>query len=126
MRWEVEMHAEAATIAHAHQHMRALERANQVRLARAALKRRVATGEADVGEIVLGCPWMAETMSVGELLASQKQWGRTRSRKFLGSIGLTETKTLVSLTGRQRTILVSLLLAKRGEVGDVMTSQLAS
>ena len=104
------MHAEAATIGHA-QHMRALERANQVRLARAALKRRVATGEADVGEIVLGCPWMVETMSVGELLASQKQWGRTRSRKFLSSIGLTETKTLVSLTGRQRAILVSLLLA---------------
>jgi hypothetical protein len=119
------MHAEAATIGHARQQMRALERANQVRVARAALKRRVATGEADVGEIVLGCPWMAETMSVGELLASQKQWGRTRSRKFLSPIGLTETKTLVTLTGRQRAILVSLLLAKRGEVDEVMTSQRA-
>jgi hypothetical protein len=41
----------------------------------------------------------------------------------LSSIGLTETKTLVSLTGRQRAILVSLLLAKRGEVDEVVTSQ---
>jgi hypothetical protein len=120
------MHVEATTIGHACQHMRALERANQVRLARAALKRTVAAGEADVCEIVLGCPWMAETMSVGELLASQKQWGRTRSRKFLRSIGLAETKTLVSLTGRQRAIFVSLLLAKRGEFGEVMSSQPAS
>lgn len=39
------------------QYMRALERANQVRLARAELKRRVAIGELDVSEVILECPW---------------------------------------------------------------------
>ncbi len=36
--------------------MRALERANQVRLARAELKRRVATAEIDVADLILDCP----------------------------------------------------------------------
>ncbi len=36
--------------------MRALERANQVRLARAELKRRVATTEIDVADLILDCP----------------------------------------------------------------------
>ena len=36
------------------QHMRALERANEVRLARAELKRRVAFGKIDVAEVILG------------------------------------------------------------------------
>jgi hypothetical protein len=116
------MDAEAATITHAPQHMQALGRANQVRLERAALKRRVAAGEIDAGEIILACPWMAETMSVGELLASQRHWGRTRSRKFLSSVGLSETKTLLSLTERQRLVLVSPLRAKRGETDSVITA----
>ena len=35
------------------QHMLALERANRVRLARAALKRKVAAGKVDAAEVVL-------------------------------------------------------------------------
>ena len=70
------------------QHMLALERANKVRLARAALKRKVAAGKMDAAEVVLSCPWEAESMSISELLMSQRRWGRTRCRKFLMSIGL--------------------------------------
>jgi hypothetical protein len=94
------------------QHMLALERANRVRLARAALKRKVAAGEVDVAEVVLTCPWETESMSVSELLMSQKRWGRTRCRKFLMSIGLSETKTIASLTERQRVTLAALLTSK--------------
>src|SRR5918912_295073 len=90
------------------QHMLALERANRVRLARAALKKRVASGNLDAAEVVLTCPWEAESMSVSELLMSQRRWGRTRCRKFLMSIGLSETKTVASLTERQRLTLVAL------------------
>jgi hypothetical protein len=95
--------------------MRALEQANRVRLARAALKRSIAAGESDVTEILLTCPWMTETMPLGELLASQRRWGRTRSTRFLRSVGLAESKTVASLTERQRVLLSSLLTAKRGE-----------
>jgi hypothetical protein len=103
---------DAATITSGPQHMLALERANQVRLARAALKRGIARGEVDASEVVLTCPWEAETMSMGELLMSQKRWGRTRCRKFLMSIGMSETKTVSSLTERQRMTLSALLTAK--------------
>ena len=65
------------------QYMRALERANKVRLARADLKRRVATGETSVAEVVLECPWEAESMTVADLLMSQRRWGTSRCRKFL-------------------------------------------
>ena len=78
------------------QHMLALERANRVRLARASLKRKVAAGRIDAAEVVLSCPWEVESMSVSELLMSQKRWGRTRCRKFLQSIGLLESKTVGS------------------------------
>jgi hypothetical protein len=92
--------------------MLALERANRVRLARAALKRRVAAGDVETAEIILTCPWETESMSISELLMSQRRWGRTRCRKFLFSIGLSETKTLGTLTERQRVTLAALLTTK--------------
>jgi hypothetical protein len=94
------------------QHMLALERANRVRLARAALKRSIAAGDADAAEVVISCPWEAESMTVSELLMSQKRWGRTRCRKFLSSIGMSENKAIGSLTERQRMTLSALLSAK--------------
>ena len=54
------------------QHMRALQRANEVRLARAQLKRRVAVGETEVAEVILDCPWEADSMAVADLLVSQR------------------------------------------------------
>jgi hypothetical protein len=92
--------------------MLALERANRVRLARAALKRQVAAGKTDAAEVVLSCPWEVESMSISELLMSQKRWGRTRCRKFLNSIGMSENKQISTLTERQRVTLAALLTAK--------------
>ena len=63
--------------------MRALERANRVRLARAELKRAIARGDRDAAEVVRDCPWETESMTIAELLTSQRRWGRTRARKFL-------------------------------------------
>ena len=63
-----------APIASAHrQHMRALARANQIRLARAQLKRRVAAGEIDVAEVIVYCPWEVQSMAVADLLISQRR-----------------------------------------------------
>ena len=99
-----------ATIAPAGpQHMRALERANKVRLARADLKRRIATGELAVAEVILECPWEAESMAVADLLMSQRRWGHTRCRKFLAHIPMSERKTIGSMTDRQRRTLAAML-----------------
>ena len=91
------------------QHMRALERANAVRLARAELKRKVAMDQIDVAAVVLNCPWEAESMAVADLLMSQRRWGQTRCRKFLTQIPMSEKKTIGSMTERQRRTLAMLL-----------------
>jgi hypothetical protein len=92
--------------------MQALARANEVRLARAALKRDISAGRREVTKVVLDSPWEAESMSLSELLCSQRRWGRARSRKLLSSIALTEGKRVGTLTDRQRRILVTALEAK--------------
>jgi hypothetical protein len=84
---------------------RPLQRANAVRVARAALKRDVERGMVSVGEIILNPPSEATSMTLAELLTSQRQWGSTRSRKFLTGIGIPEIKTIASLTERQRSLL---------------------
>ncbi len=99
-----------ATIAPAGpQYMRALERANKVRLARADLKRRISTGEIDVTDVLIDCPWEADSMAVADLLLSQRRWGQTRCRKFLAQLPMSEKKTIGSLTDRQRQTLVAML-----------------
>ena len=96
------------------QHMQALAEANRVRLARAQLKREVGAGDIGTAEVVRECPWQAETMTVGELLRSQRRWGRTRSRKFLAALTLSENRELGRLTSRQRHMLASELEQKQG------------
>jgi hypothetical protein len=99
----------ATATAPAAQHMRALAQANRVRLARAELKRQVADGETSVADVVLACPWEAESMTISDLLMSQHRWGRTRCRRFLASIPMSETKSIASMTDRQRRQLASML-----------------
>jgi len=94
------------------QHMQALAQANKVRLARAELKRQVADGELSVADVVLECPWEAESMTIADLLMSQHRWGRTRCRRFLMQVPMNETKTIGSMTDRQRRALAGRL---RGE-----------
>jgi hypothetical protein len=52
-------------------------------------------------------------MTLAELLISQRRWGRTRARKFLLGVALSENKRLGTLTPRQRTLL-STALAEKG------------
>jgi hypothetical protein len=95
--------------------MRALAQANRVRLARAELKRQVAEGELTVSDVVLNCPWEAESMAISDLLMSQHRWGRTRCRRFLSSIPMSETKTIGSMTERQRNALAAMLGGEAAE-----------
>jgi hypothetical protein len=92
--------------------MEALARANEVRLARAALKRDIGAGRRAVTDVIVDSPWEADSMSLSELLCSQRRWGRARSRKLLSSAALSEGKKIGSLTERQRRILVGALEAK--------------
>jgi hypothetical protein len=106
------------------QQVQALKHANDVRCARAALKRGIAAGRTDVSEVLLVPPLIAEKMALGELLMSQRGWGHVRSERFLRSAGLIETKTLGSLTVRQRVGLAALLTNDRPLlIGDLPSAQ---
>ncbi len=104
------------------QHMQALQRANQVRLARAELKRRIAVGELHAADVVCSNSWEIQTMAVAELLMSQRRWGHTRARRFLAGIPMAETKTIGSMTARQRDTLATMLAALATQRSAVATS----
>src|ERR671925_120392 len=100
------------------QHLRALEYANRVRLARARLKRKVAAGQLSAADIVLSCPWQAQTMPIDELLMSQRRWGRARCKRLLSSLGVPENKQIGTLTERQRLALAAMLTAKAAAAAE--------
>ncbi len=93
------------------QRLRALERANEIRLARACLKRQIARGEVTAAQVLLDCPKEATSWPVGDLLMSQRRWGTTRCRKFLSRNQIVETKPVGTLTERQRRLLAASLQA---------------
>ncbi len=105
------------------QHLQALEYANRVRLARAAMKRRIAAGELLASEVILSCPWQAHSMSISDLLMSQKRWGRARCRRLLVSLGVPENKQVGTLTERQRLALAAVLTAKNAPAGPQVVAQ---
>lgn len=100
---------QTARVSPAPQHLRALERANAVRLARAELKRRVASGEISAADVILSSPWEADSMTVADLLGSQRRWGQTRCRRFLQAIPISENKTVGTMTDRQRRAVAEML-----------------
>ena len=93
------------------QRLRALEQANQVRLARAELKRKIIDGDMSAAEVILSCPDAVHRWTVSELLMAQRRWGVTRCRKFLERNGISEIKSIGSLTERQRQLLATQLQA---------------
>jgi hypothetical protein len=106
---------DTATVDAAPQHLLALEQANRVRLARAELKRKVATQQASVVDVIVSCPWQAESMSISDLLMSQRRWGRARCRRLLISLGIPENKQIGKFTDRQRDALVAGLATRYSE-----------
>jgi hypothetical protein len=101
--------SETALTTRAPQRLQALERANEIRLARAELKRRIAYGAVSAAEVILEPPSEANSWAIGDLLLSQRRWGQTRSRKFLIRNQINETKPVGALTDRQRRVLADQL-----------------
>jgi hypothetical protein len=113
----------SATVGIGQQHLRALEHANRVRLARAAMKRQVAAGDVSASEVILSCPWQAHSMEISDLLMSQKRWGRARCRRVLLTIGVPENKQIGTLTERQRLALAAVLTAKGSAPSNPQVTQ---
>jgi hypothetical protein len=93
------------------QHIRALKRANEVRQARARIKRRIASGDLTAAEVILSHPWEVESMRIAEVLLSQRHWGSRRCDEFLVRVSMHENKSIGSMTERQRIAVAALLTA---------------
>ena len=102
------------------QHLRALARANRVRLARAELKRQIAGEEISASQVILDCPWEASSMSISDLLMCQRRGGRSRCRRLLVSLGVPENKQIGTLTQRQRGALAAVLSANGRSAADAV------
>lgn len=93
-----------------HQPSEALAKANQIRLARSALKRSI--GAQPLAESILAAarvvadpPPEARTMALGELLRSIRRFGPDRARRILAAHMISDRRRLCDLTERQRTAL---------------------
>lgn len=89
------------------QHIEALNLANEVRFARAQLKRDLRANVITV-DVALDAV-CAQSMPVASLLAAQHRWGMTRARKMLREIPCSDFKRVGELTDRQKRRLLYLL-----------------
>ena len=87
----------------------ALKRANEIRLARAELRHRIARGEIFPASVLLSPPEEARTWAIGDLLVSQRHWGTRRMHRLLAPERISEVKPVGELTERQRRVLARAL-----------------
>jgi hypothetical protein len=89
--------------------LQALRRANEIRAARAELKRQVAEGALPAARVLLDPPPAASSWPVSELLMKQRHWGKAKCTRFLSRNQISESKPIGELTVRQRRLLAAQL-----------------
>ena len=89
--------------------MEALQRANEIRTKRAALKRDLKAGRANIHSLLLEPPDFVETAKVFDMLLAVPKYGRVKVNKVLQLCRISPSKTIGGLSPRQRTELVSML-----------------
>jgi len=90
------------------QRMEALQRANDVRVKRARLKKDLKTGRVRVEEILADPPEYVGTAKVFDMLMAVPKFGRVKAARFLNQCRISQAKTVAGLSERQREELVSL------------------
>jgi hypothetical protein len=95
------------------QRMAALKRANEIRTARAQLKRDVKAGKVQARDVLLEPPEWAGSMKVFDLLIAVPKYGRVRVNKILQLARVSPSKTLGGLSRRQRSDVASMLRRSR-------------
>src|SRR6516165_9469395 len=91
------------------QRMEALHRANDVRSARAKLKRDLKAGRQPIHALLLNPPEHLETAKVFDLLLAVPKYGRVKVNKILTTCRISPSKTIGGMSERQRAELVALL-----------------
>jgi hypothetical protein len=88
------------------QYMEALERANEIRVHRAQLKRDLKAGKVAASELIDRPYPMVDTMKVIDVLVAMPKTGRIKANARLKRCNVSPSKTLGDLSERQRNELV--------------------
>lgn len=91
------------------QRMEALKRANDIRTARAKLKKDLKANRASIHTILLDPPEYVLTAKVFDMLLAVPKYGRVKTNRILNQCRISPSKTIGGLSERQRTELISLL-----------------
>jgi hypothetical protein len=91
------------------QNMRALGMANEIRLARADVKRRIKDGKESLRDVLTAPPACLERMALEELLRSGRRVGRAKAQRICGRASISPRRQVGALTERQRLVLVDCL-----------------
>ena len=90
------------------QRLRALEQANEVRTARAKLKKELASGKIELVQILADPPACVRTARIRDVLLVVPKIGSVRAGRILTQCRIAHSRTLGGLTDRQRGELINL------------------
>jgi hypothetical protein len=91
------------------QRMDALKRANDIRSARAQLKRDLKAGRTSIHDLLDSPPEYVMTAKVFDMLLAVPKYGRVKTNRVLNQCRISPAKTIGGLSERQRKELVGLL-----------------
>jgi hypothetical protein len=91
------------------QRMVALTKANEIRTARAQLKRDLKAGRISIQKLIMDPPEYLETAKVFDMMLAVPKYGRVKVNKILQTCRISPSKTIGGLSDRQRAELVGLL-----------------
>jgi hypothetical protein len=89
------------------QRQRALQQANEIRMARAKLKKELASGKLTLVQILAEPPACVRTARLRELLLVLPKIGPAKAGRILAQCGIAHSKTLAGLSDRQRAELLN-------------------
>jgi hypothetical protein len=95
------------------QRQESLDRANEVRAARAILKKELASGRVRLEDVLAQTPAFAMTARVSELLLAVPGFGSVRATRLLAHCQIPYRKSAASLSARQRDALIAHLRTDR-------------
>jgi hypothetical protein len=91
------------------QRMRALRRANEIRTARAQLKRDLKAGKTKIETLLLDPPEWVLSAKAFDMIIAVPKYGRVKANKILTQCRISPSKTIGGLSERQRGELVAFL-----------------
>src|SRR3954466_4355773 len=91
------------------QRMKALRRANEIRTARAQLKRDLKAGKVKIEQLLRDPPEYVLSAKAFDMIVAVPKYGRVKANKILTQCRISPSKTIGGLSERQRAELVAFL-----------------